>query len=113
MGKKPVRVDLERVRATIALELERRKLTEKWLYERIGMSKNGYREMWDRGSVKATALQDIADAFGITLDHLLTGDPNGTDGVAEPLATYGRPRYLEERVADLERRIQEIEVRKA
>jgi DNA-binding Xre family transcriptional regulator len=113
MGNKPVRVDLEQVKATVDTLLDKRKLTEKWLYERIQMSKNGYREMWERGSVKATALQDLADAFGVQLDQLLTGEAVAAQVAAEPAAGYGRSRFLEERVDELEARMQALERIKA
>lgn len=113
MGNKPVRVDLQIVKATIDSLLERRHLTEKWLYERIQMSKNGYREMWERASVKATALQDIADAFALELEQLLTGAALTAQAPAEPPPTHRRGRFLEERVDDLEARMNALERIKA
>jgi hypothetical protein len=108
---KPIRVDLQQVKATVDGVLLARKLPERWLYERIGMSKNGYREMWYRNSVKATALQDIADAIGYTLGQLLGESPAG-DTVSDPAGAYRRP-FLEERVEDLERRLRALEKSKA
>ncbi len=110
---KPVRVNLELVKETVDRLLQERGLTEKWLYEKIDMSKNGYREMWVRASVKATAMQDIADALRLTLEELLTGGPKAPGTMAaEGSAPYGQHLYLEQRVDQLEQRLKDLERRK-
>jgi len=106
---KPVRVDLETLKATVDGLLKERQLPEKWLYQAVGMSKTGYREMWQRGSVKATTIQAMADAFRLTLEQLLGGHtPAAAPMAMEPAAMYNK-RYLEDRVFDLEQRIQALE----
>lgn len=93
--------------------LKARKLTTKWLYERIGMSKTGFRQMWGNDSIKVTVLLDIAAALRVNVNDLLYADaPEAIPTTAEPPATYqARPRYLEDRVADLERELQVLKAK--
>lgn len=87
--------------------LEERKLTIKWLYEAVGMSKAGWSQMWASGSTKLTVVYRIADALDMDVTTLLSGELSNM--AMEPAATYtARPRYLEERVADLERELQQL-----
>lgn len=90
--------------------LKARKLTTKWLYDRIGMSKTGFRQMWSNDSIKVTVLLDIARALRVDLNDLLYAEaPEAIPVAQEPPAPYqARPRYLEERVADLERELAEL-----
>lgn len=88
-----------------------RKLTTKWLYERIGMTKTGYRQMWERDTVKYLTLVEIASALRMPLNELL-GLQTATSATAEPSAEYRVRRYLEDRVDELERRMAELERKK-
>lgn len=88
-----------------------RKLTTKWLYERIGMTKTGYRQMWERDTVKYMTLVEIADALRVPLNELL-GMEGASTTAGEPAPAYGGRRYLEERVDELERRMAELERKK-
>lgn len=86
--------------------LTERGMTTKWLYEGIGMSKVGYRQMWERDSIKVRSLVSIARRLGVTVSWLMgEGAP---DQAAEPPSPYRR-RYLEDRVDELERRMARIE----
>ncbi len=88
-----------------------RKLTTKWLYERIGMTKTGYRQMWERDTVKYMTLMEIAEALRVPMPELL--DMQGAASTtAEPAAEYRVRRYLEDRVDELERRMAELERKK-
>lgn len=51
--------------------LTERGMTTKWLYEGIGMSKVGYRQMWERDSIKVRSLVSIARRLGVTVSWLM------------------------------------------
>ena len=87
--------------------LDDRNLTIKWLYEAVGMSKAGWSQMWASGSIKLSVVYRIAYALKMDVTTLLGAD---TSAVAmEPPAQYkARPRFIEERVADLERELQQL-----
>lgn len=113
----PVEVEKSTIATVDGLEqrvekiLEARKLTLKWLYDRIGMSKTGYRQMWQANSIKVTVLLDIARALQLDVRDLLYAEaPEKLPLLAkEPSAPYqARPRYLEDRVADLERELHDL-----
>lgn len=109
MAETSTPVELGWLRDRVDKLLQERKLTTKWLYEKIGMTKTGYRQMWERDTVKYITLQQIAAALRITMPVLL-----GLEGVdlAEPAAAYEVKRYLEDRVDELERRMRELERKK-
>lgn len=86
--------------------LEARGLNDKWLYDKLEMSKGSYYDMWRRGSVRADILIRIADALGIEL-HELVAPPRSSAAnseVREPAAEYRRP-FIEERLDKLEERV--------
>ena len=89
--------------------LRQKGLTLTWLQERCELTKTGYREMWQRESVRVVVIQRIAQALGVELAALLDAeDVPLMSVVSEPPATYARPQYLEERVALLERELQAL-----
>jgi len=99
------------LKALVDAHLTARKLTDVWLYTRMGMSKGSYYDMWRRGSVRVDVQGDIAAAFDMPMWKLLQqpGSEEASSIASEPAATYqARPRYLEERVADLERELQAL-----
>lgn len=81
-----------------------------WLQQRVGITKTGYREMWQRESVRVVVMQAMAETLGVNMAVLLSADaPDTLPAVSEPLPVYrAKPRYLEERVADLERELQQL-----
>ena len=92
--------------------LKARKLTTKWLYERIGMSKTGFRQMWSNDSIKVAVLLDIAEALRVEVNELLYATGEQLTVAAQPAPAYtARPRYLEDRVADLERELQNLKAK--
>lgn len=93
----------------VEAHLAARRLNDKWLYGQIAMSKGSYYDMWRRGSVRVDVLSRIAGALGLTMSQLLTAPGESVAAVAEPAAEYRpRPRFLEERVDDLERQIETL-----
>jgi hypothetical protein len=74
------------------------------------MTKTGYRQMWERDTVRYVTLEAIATALRVPLADLL-GQEQPTTALAEPAAQYRR-QYLEDRVDDLERRMQDMERKK-
>lgn len=87
---------------------EGQKHTDKWLYERIGMTKTGYRQMWERDTVRFTTLESIATALNVTVLDLLDKEKPPSSTTAEPATQYGKV-YLEDRVDELERRVAALE----
>lgn len=82
--------------------------TLEWLYEQAGVAKSTYNEMWGRESVRVLVLQDIAAALNVPLVDLLYGAPaKGSSVAAEPAPAYGQ-RFIEQRIADLERDVREL-----
>lgn len=107
VGKAPS-VTLSAIRTRVDKLLHARGLTAKWLYERIGMSKTGFRDMWTDGTVRFTTLQAIAEALGVDLAALLTdAEPEPRSAVSEPVAPYGG-RFIEQRIADLEQQVRDL-----
>lgn len=104
----PVRLGWLRTRVDNLLA--EKKLTAKWLYELIGMTKTGYRQMWERDSLRVDTLHRIAHALGTTPMDLLADEPRAAPRVSEPVAPYGK-RYLEQRVDDLERDVQALKAK--
>lgn len=108
---KPHQVQLAAVRRRVENLVRARGKTLDWLYERSGVSKSTYLEMWGRGSVRVLVLQDLANALDITLPELLTppagSAPSAAAIASEPVASYGRP-YLEQRVEALEHQVREL-----
>lgn len=101
--------------------IQARKTTAKWLYERIGMTKTGYRQMWEAGSVKLLTLNSMAKAFDMDRDQLL--DMKGDDTspakaqypTPSPSSTTAEPApklYLEQRVEKLEAVVAALQKRK-
>lgn len=86
---------------------DRRGFTEKRLYERIGMTKTGYRQMWERDTVRLTVLDQVARVLSTDLVSLLKDEPIAS----EPVEAYGKQRgpYIEQRIELLEQRIQVLE----
>ena len=102
--------ELSTVKRRVEKLLQQKKLTQQWLYDTVGMTKTGWREMWKRKSVKVTVMQDIAAALRVNMADLLAADaPDQLPTASEPQAGYqAKPRYLEERVADLEKELAEL-----
>lgn len=99
------------VKERVEKRLKEKGLTLQWLFERIGVTKTGYREMWQRESVRVVVLQRIAMALSISVDALLSATPAEPTAIAsEPVAPYGK-RYLEQRVDDLERDVQALKAK--
>lgn len=108
MAEKSATSEVARLGRRVDKLLEERKLTEKWLYTSCGMSKQGWSDMWKTGSIKLRVVHMIAMAFKMDVSELLNMSKEPTQ-LHEPAATYqARPRYLEERVADLERELHEL-----
>jgi|GEM_PF-4689573 len=85
----------------------KRGLTEKWLYLKVGMTKTGYRQMWERDTLRVVILEDIARHLGTTLVRLIIPEEQSPQ-VAEPVAPYGRAPYLEERMDELESEVRTL-----
>lgn len=101
---------LEMVKNSIDAHLRAMGRTDKWLYERLGMKGPSYYGIWQRGSLRVDVLNDIAKAMGMTLLQVLTPPGQQSEPSAnEPAAAYGRPAYIEERLAELEARVKELE----
>ena len=108
-ARKPVPTEVRRVYQRVDKLLEERGLTTKWLYERVGMSKEGWSNMLESGSIKLTTLYKVCQAFNVTAEQLMADVQAIPSTVEEPTAPYqARPRYLEERVADLERELHDL-----
>jgi DNA-binding Xre family transcriptional regulator len=107
VGFQPV-AELSRVKGRVEKLLEERKLTLRWLQERVGITKTGYREMWERESVRVVVLVKMAEALGVSVDALLSATDELVSVVADPAAPYGKPKYLEERVAELEEQVKQL-----
>jgi DNA-binding Xre family transcriptional regulator len=88
----------------------KRGLTEKWLYEKVDMTKTGYRQMWERDTLRVVILEDIARHLGTTLVRLMIEEEEPAQA-ADAAATYGRPRYLEERMDELEAEVRALKER--
>lgn len=101
-----VPVDLAPLQRRVDKLLEERKLTTRWLYERVGMSKQGWSDMWRNGSMKVQVLQRVSEVLKVPVAELMGEQPAGA--LAEPAAAYGRPKYLEERVAELEAAVKQL-----
>lgn len=101
-------IEVAALRSRVDKLLEERRQTAKWLYTAVGMSKAGWFQMWNSGSIKVTVLFSIARALNMDVGTLV--NPILNPGVLqEPPATYqARPKYLEERVDDLERELHEL-----
>ena len=113
MEHDPVK-DVEAVKALVEAHLQAMGRNEKWLYDRMGMGKSSYYDMWRRGSTRLHVVAAIARAMGKSLPELLTAPAKGTGSttVAEPSPRYGTHRYLEDRIADLERAVAALQSRK-
>lgn len=94
------------IRQRVENLLQERSLTAKWLYTAIGMTKTGYRQMWDNSTIKLVTLYAIAEALQVPAGRLMHGEQNTA---MEPQAVYGK-RYLEDRVQELEDRMRRVEV---
>ena len=106
----PVRVSAIKQRVDNLLAQQRR--TAKWLYEAIGMSKAGYNQMWERDTIKVVTLQAIADHLSVGLSLLLYGEQETQAlTMAEPSAPYGQPRYIEQRLEELETEVRKLKER--
>jgi DNA-binding Xre family transcriptional regulator len=110
MEDKSPTVQLAWLKARVEKLLADRNLTTKWLYDRIPMTKTGYRQMWERDTIRYVTLEAIARSLQVPVADLITGNPTAIT-VSEPQPTYGK-RYLEDRVDELERRMAEMEKRK-
>ncbi len=103
---------LSTVKYRVEKLLSDRGLTQHWLQDRIGVTKTGYREMWQRESVRVVVMQRMAEALGVNLCDLLLADaPELATVAAEAPARYGTGRYLEDRVANLEQELQNLKAK--
>lgn len=109
-AKKPATPELVQVKQRVENILNERKLTAKWLYERVGMTKEGWSNMMKEGSMKVSVLVRIAQALHVDMGILLgEGEAHGLPMASEPSAAYkARPRYLEDRVDLLERELHDL-----
>jgi hypothetical protein len=105
--EKAVSPELAELKLRVDNLIEERGLTTKWLYEAIGVSKQGWTDMWVNGSIRHTVLLRVAAAFRMSITELLGGS-SSSNVVKEPSAPYGRAPYLEERVAALEKHIEQL-----
>lgn len=106
MDENPTLMQVAAIRRRVENLLEERSLTAKWLYTTIGMTKTGYRQMWENSTIKLVTLYAIAEALKVSTDELMHGRQSEA---AEPPAHYGQ-RYLEDRVKELEDRMRRVEV---
>ncbi len=112
MARKPVPTEVRQVYQRVEKLLDARGLTTKWLYDRVGMSKEGWSNMLQSGSMKLGTLYKVAQALKVEPVTLLIGDtPELATVSAEPPARYGTGRYLEDRVADLEQELQNLKAK--
>lgn len=106
-GELSTPADLSALKRRVENLLTDRKLPSKWLYEQVGMTKTGWRQMWENSSMKVHVLQRMASVLGLTVGELM-GEVAGM--AAEPAASYqARPKYLEERVAELEEQVKQLQ----
>lgn len=108
MATKHDPTDITTVKRAIDLHLEHRGHNDKWLYDRIGLKKGSYYDMWRRGSLRVDILLLMAQAFDLSPAELLTppGAPLAMAGEDTP--RYGAKRFLEERVDELERVVAQL-----
>lgn len=103
VGFQPV-ADLATVRVRVENLAQVRGLTMRALQERVGVTKTGWREMWQRESVRVKVLVRIAEALQVPVCALLA-----TDAVGHvPHAADGAAVYLEQRVEHLEHALQQL-----
>jgi DNA-binding Xre family transcriptional regulator len=109
--EKAAPIEVQALQQRVDMLLEQRVLTAKWLYEAVGMSKQGWSDMWASGSVKLAVVYRIARAFDMSIVALLGGEEqaSSTSPLSEPAAPYGRAPFLEERVAMLEKHIEQLQ----
>ena len=104
---------LQAVKSLVDAHLEARGLPDRWLYERMKLSKGSYYDMWRRGSVRVDVLLRIVEAMGLTMAQFWVA-PNGHNApaamVAEPAPRYERI-YLEQRVEALEDQVRTLLMR--
>ncbi|WKZ67129.1 MAG: hypothetical protein QY325_04185 [Flavobacteriales bacterium] len=104
--------------AQLAIErhLAARKLPADWLIKRLGMTNGSYYGIFQRGSERYDFLRRVAEAMGLTVVQLLSAPAPKPGADAEPATTVTadppgnyRRRYIEDRIEDLERRMDELE----
>lgn len=83
------------------------------LWKAIGMSESGYWRMMKRGTMGVDTLVAIAKAFDVTPNYMLgiVDETPAPSAAAEPAEGYGRHRYLEDRMADLETEVRKLKER--
>lgn len=72
--------------------LKERKITAKELFITIGMTQTGYRQMFERGTMKVSTLQKIAAFFNLPITYFF--NQTNTENKAAGDADY-KEKYLE------------------
>ena len=104
-------IEISELSARVDILLAERKQKVKWLYTAVGMSKAGWVQMWQHGSVKLSVVYRIAQALDVSMSSLLgLKEPDATAAsVRETPSAYGTRRpYLEERIEALEREMRTL-----
>lgn len=100
------------IRARVVALVDQQGLTVAELTRRLLMTSGGFYKMWNNGTITAARLVAIARILNVSVAQLLgraADDPVASPIVSEPDApAYGRPRFLEERIAYLETEVRKL-----
>lgn len=98
---------MKAVKARVDCLLESQGRTHEQLWRAIGMTESGYFRMWKREGVRTTRLHAIARELSVPVSDLMSDPPSSYEANRTQLPPV-RPRYLEQRVEQLERQVQEL-----
>lgn len=101
---------VQKIKLRVEAMAKARGFNKRDLEQAARMSHSSYHEMWDKGTLTIPRLERMAELLNVNVVELLQDEPVPAQVTiaSEPPPQYGRKRYLEDRLSDLETEVRKL-----